>query len=174
MCTKKFSFAGHLELPLRVKDSSQYSCSFYGLLDACALVLTNLILIFSIHSLKWFEMVPKAPTTTSITLHFPHSPYGCYRTLQILVFLNGFFLFKATLESPGIATPLFFHTLSLFTTTTISGLFASITLSHYKQPEKTADIWRCNHWFLRQMTSEKRAQKFHTDDASPPRSGQCI
>ena len=40
-----------------------------------------------------------------------------------------------------------------------------------KQPEKTADIWRRYHWFSRQMTSEKRAQKFHTDDASLPRSG---
>ena len=32
-------------------------------------------------------------------------------------------------------------------------------------PEKTAGIWRRYHWFSRQMTSEKRAQKFHTDDA---------
>ena len=40
-----------------------------------------------------------------------------------------------------------------------------------KQPEKTADIWRRYHWFPRQMTSEKRAQIFHTDDASLPRSG---
>ena len=39
------------------------------------------------------------------------------------------------------------------------------------QPEKTADIWRRCHWFPRQMTSEKRAQKFHADDASLPRSG---
>ena len=35
-------------------------------------------------------------------------------------------------------------------------------------PEKTADIWRRYHWFSRQMTSEKRAQKFDTDDASLP------
>ena len=42
------------------------------------------------------------------------------------------------------------------------------------QPEKTADIWLRYHWFPRQMTSEKRAQKFHTDDASLPRSGQCF
>ena len=33
---------------------------------------------------------------------------------------------------------------------------------------KTADIWRRYHWFPRQMTSEKRAQKFHTDDVSLP------
>ena len=32
------------------------------------------------------------------------------------------------------------------------------------QPEKTADISRCHHWFPRKMTSEKRVQKFHTDD----------
>ena len=46
---------------------------------------------------------------------------------------------------------------------------------HFKkcQPEKTADIWRRYHWFPRQMTSEKRAQKFHTDDSSLSRSGQC-
>ena len=30
------------------------------------------------------------------------------------------------------------------------------------------------HWFPREMTSEKRAQKFHTDDASPPRSGSTV
>ena len=41
-------------------------------------------------------------------------------------------------------------------------------------PEKTADIWRRYHWFPRQMTSEKRAQKFHTDDASLLSSGQCF
>ena len=32
-------------------------------------------------------------------------------------------------------------------------------------------ILRCHHWFHREMTSEKRAQKFHTDDASLQRSG---
>ena len=36
---------------------------------------------------------------------------------------------------------------------------------------KKADIWRRYHWFPRQMTSEKRAQKFHADDVSLPRSG---
>ena len=29
----------------------------------------------------------------------------------------------------------------------------------------------CNRWFPREMTSEKRVQKFHTDDASLPRYG---
>ena len=42
------------------------------------------------------------------------------------------------------------------------------------QPEKIADIWRRYHWFPRQMKSEKRAQEFHTDDASLTRSGQCF
>ena len=31
-----------------------------------------------------------------------------------------------------------------------------------------------HHWFPREMTSEKRAQKFHTNDASLPISGQCF
>jgi len=39
------------------------------------------------------------------------------------------------------------------------------------QPEKIADISGRHHWFSRQMTSEKRALKFHDDDASLPRSG---
>ena len=30
------------------------------------------------------------------------------------------------------------------------------------------------HWFPHDMTSEKRAQKFHTDDVSLPRSGKCV
>ena len=43
-----------------------------------------------------------------------------------------------------------------------------------KQPEKTTDISQRHHWFPRKMTSLKSAQKFHTDDASLPRSGQCF
>ena len=39
------------------------------------------------------------------------------------------------------------------------------------QMSGTADILRCYHWFPRQVTSEKQVQKFHTDDASVPRSG---
>ena len=35
---------------------------------------------------------------------------------------------------------------------------------------ETADISRRHHWFPGEMTSEKRAQKFHIDDASLPRS----
>ena len=38
-------------------------------------------------------------------------------------------------------------------------------------PEKTAKISRRYPRFPRKMTSEKRALKFHTDDASLPRSG---
>ena len=43
-----------------------------------------------------------------------------------------------------------------------------------RQPEKTANIWRCFHWFPLQMTFEKWAQKFHTDEASLSRSGWCF
>ena len=32
-----------------------------------------------------------------------------------------------------------------------------------KRPKKTANISRRNHWFPREMTSEERVQKFHTD-----------
>ena len=39
--------------------------------------------------------------------------------------------------------------------------------------EKTACISQRHHWFPREMTSEQRLQKFHTDDASLPRSGWC-
>ena len=36
-------------------------------------------------------------------------------------------------------------------------------------PEKTANIsWR-HHWFPCKVMSEEQVQKFHTDDASPPR-----
>ena len=42
------------------------------------------------------------------------------------------------------------------------------------QPEKTAGISRRLHWFPHEMTSKKRVQKFHTDDASVPRSGWCF
>ena len=40
----------------------------------------------------------------------------------------------------------------------------------FSYPEKTGDIPRRQHLFLREITSEERAQKFHTDDASLPRS----
>ena len=40
---------------------------------------------------------------------------------------------------------------------------ANLTHAHHKL-EKTADIWRRHYWFPHKMTSEKWAQKFHTDD----------
>ena len=36
---------------------------------------------------------------------------------------------------------------------------------------KKANFSPLHHWFAREMTSEKRVQKFQTDDASLPRSG---
>ena len=42
------------------------------------------------------------------------------------------------------------------------------------KPEKKADISQRHHWFPREMTSEKRTQKFHTADASLPRSGSSF
>ena len=40
--------------------------------------------------------------------------------------------------------------------------------------EKTDDISRRHQRFAREMTSEKREQKFHVNDASLPRSGYCF
>ena len=41
-------------------------------------------------------------------------------------------------------------------------------------PEKTDDLSRRFQRFPRKMTSEKRAQKFYTDDTSLLRSGHCF
>ena len=41
-------------------------------------------------------------------------------------------------------------------------------------PEKTADISRRHYWLPREMTSEKQAQKFHTDDATLLSSIKCF
>ena len=41
-------------------------------------------------------------------------------------------------------------------------------------PEKTADISRRYHWLPCEMTSEKQAQKFHTDDATLLSSIKCF
>ena len=38
-------------------------------------------------------------------------------------------------------------------------------------PENKADISRHYHWFLLEMTSEERAQKFHTDEVQLPITG---
>ena len=44
---------------------------------------------------------------------------------------------------------------------------------HYcDYPEKTVDTLSCYWWFLREMTSEKRVQKFHPDVLPLPRSGR--
>ena len=43
----------------------------------------------------------------------------------------------------------------------------------YTQSKKTADISRHHHWFPREITSWKRAQEFHTDDASLPDLGSA-
>ena len=42
------------------------------------------------------------------------------------------------------------------------------------QPEKTATILQWHNWFPCEMSSEKCAQKFHTDEASLSRSGSCF
>ena len=47
------------------------------------------------------------------------------------------------------------------------------SLSSLRKQPTVGDASRY-HWFSRQMTSEKRAPKFRTDDASLPRSGQCL
>ena len=46
-----------------------------------------------------------------------------------------------------------------------------VRVEYIHQPEKTTDISRRHFRFPHDMTSEKRAQKFHTDDVSLPRSG---
>ena len=38
-----------------------------------------------------------------------------------------------------------------------------------RKPEKTAEILRRYYWFPREISSEKRAEKFHNDDATLPR-----
>ena len=42
------------------------------------------------------------------------------------------------------------------------------------KPEEIVVISQRQLWFSREMTSEERAQKLHTDDVSLPRSGQCF
>ena len=46
----------------------------------------------------------------------------------------------------------------------------SVTLG----PSKTADVLRRHYWFPREMTSEKKVQKFHADDVPLPRSGLSL
>ena len=47
-----------------------------------------------------------------------------------------------------------------------------LKLANICQLQKTADILPRHRWFFHEMKSEKRVRKFHTDDASLPRSGQ--
>lgn len=42
--------------------------------------------------------------------------------------------------------------------------------AHEPQPEKAADVSRRHCWFPREMSSKKRAQNFHADDVSLPRT----
>ena len=49
-----------------------------------------------------------------------------------------------------------------------------VRVEYIHQPEKTTDISRRHCRFPHEMTSEKRAQKFHTDDVSLPRSGYSV
>ena len=46
-----------------------------------------------------------------------------------------------------------------------TGKIQPVIKQAFRQREKTADISRRHHWFPREMMTEKRAQKFHTDDA---------
>ena len=52
--------------------------------------------------------------------------------------------------------------------------FKSGRSNFQQQPEKTATILPHQQWFTREMTSEKRAQKFHTDDKPLPRSSLML
>ena len=45
---------------------------------------------------------------------------------------------------------------------------AKLYLKSPEQPQKTADILRRHLQFSREMTSEERAQEFHTDDVTLP------
>ena len=81
--------------------------------------------------------------------------------LRSVTSVNKIIFFPWTLSHLGI----FFFLFYSFTKINIKFMYI------LNKPGKTADIWRRYHWFPRQKTSEKRAQKFHTDDASLPRSG---
>ena len=53
----------------------------------------------------------------------------------------------------------------------MQSIFSVCTLFNLR---KQATLRDATTGFPREMTSEKRAQKFHTDDASLHRSGQCF
>ena len=76
---------------------------------------------------------------------------------------------------------LLWHRCTLISVTRTQSLSAMIRASNVvafplvndpAQPEKTTDISRRHHWFPSEVTSEKRALKFYTEDVSLPRSGQ--
>ena len=46
-----------------------------------------------------------------------------------------------------------------------------VRVEYIHQPEKTTGISRRHYRFPHEMTSEKRAKKFHTENTSLPRSG---
>ena len=54
------------------------------------------------------------------------------------------------------------------------GLHTLSVATRYTTQEKTAAIFRRYHLFPHEMTSKKRAQKFHTDNVSVPRSGKFL
>ena len=72
---------------------------------------------------------------------------------------SSLFLFHFKRVSSGkVVLPkvfLFWSNMSCYTV--ISTSFLAV------HPEKTAAIWRRHYWFPREMTSEQRVQKFHTD-----------
>ena len=93
-----------------------------------------------------------------------------------------FFLYRLLLGSLTISRPrqlstsrvsMSWHSPPFSNSCSFIQLFSCIFEFNRTQPEKTADMsWR-HHCFPREVTSEKRALKFHTDDASLPRSGLC-
>ena len=78
----------------------------------------------------------------------------------------------AKIEDPHIAEYVLNSQLAQFSLSTVTAHLAALQGRLYltlMKPEKTVDILRRYRWFPREMTFEKRAQKFHTDDASLPR-----
>ena len=78
----------------------------------------------------------------------------------------------AKIEDPHIAEYVLNSQLAQFSLSTVTAHLAALQGRLYltlMKPEKTVDILRRYRWFPREMMFEKRAQKFHTDDASLPR-----
>ena len=84
---------------------------------------------------------------------------------------------KKILRCPLWHCSLFMAYLSLSRENTLCVLLVSRNLlkkKTYLQPEETVVISQRQRWFSREMTSIERAQKFHTDEVSLSRSGQCF